>query len=69
MTTDTDGNSDELAPAELERGELLVTMKRYALEGYLRLGAGDAEHFEKMWREAFFADEPVKPITPDPGRM
>lgn len=69
MTTNTDGNSDELAPSELERGELLAAMKRYALEGYLRLGAGDAEHFEKMWREAFFADEPVKPISPDLSRL
>jgi hypothetical protein len=65
MTPDTDGNSDEMSPSESERGDLLGAMKRYALEGYLRLGAGNAEQFEKMWREAFFANEPAKPISPD----
>jgi hypothetical protein len=65
MTPDMDGNSDEMSPSESERGDLLGAMKRYALEGYLRLGAGNAEQFEKMWREAFFANEPAKPISPD----
>jgi hypothetical protein len=68
MTTDGDGNNDDMSPTELERGDLLGLMKRYALEGYLRLGAGNTEHFERMWREAFFADQLAKPISPDLSR-
>jgi len=43
-------------------------MKRYALEGYFDW-AQEMRSFEKMWREAFFADEPAKPISPDLSRL
>lgn len=50
------GNSNDQPLTTQERGELLRMIKNYALDGYLRTGAGATEGFDKMWREAFDAD-------------
>jgi hypothetical protein len=48
-----------------ERGDLLPSIKRYALDGYLAAGIGTKEDFEKMWRECFCGDRAsnVSPIS------
>jgi hypothetical protein len=53
---------DRLPPSSLERGDLLITMKRFALAGYLATGAGSEEEFDVLWREALCADQPVEPV-------
>ena len=58
MVHESSGNTDDLPPSARERGELLLMIKRLALDGYLRAGIGTKEEFEKMWREAFHADDP-----------
>jgi hypothetical protein len=59
------GNNDRL-PGLLHlsapiRGEYLAEIKKLARESYLRREVGSEEEFEKLWRQAFFAEGSPEP--------
>lgn len=56
MSKDGQTIPDDRPPAPQERGEILASIKRWALKGYRQEMRGD-EGFEERWREAFYADE------------
>ena len=59
MSKDGQTIPDEKPPAPLERGEILSSIRRWALIGYRQEVGGSDEEFEGRWREAFHADSPA----------
>lgn len=57
LENEDENGGDDFEPTMAERGELMEAIKRYALDGFLIAGVGNREEFEKMWREAFAADQ------------
>ena len=60
MNLNSAKNTDAQPLTSQERGELIPAMKSYALAGFLQAGIGTKEEFEKLWRQAFCADEALE---------